>query len=297
MTRPKVLVAIDKGPATLEALRQARTLAHALGAELGAVHVLPRVHDLALLFPEKALSLAADAATEDAAARTNLEQYVREHLGLELSQVFVERGTPYAEVVRRAELWAADYLVVGSHGRTGLSRIMLGSVAERVVRHVHCSALVARPTQGSGIVLVATDLSPSSLPAIEAGAAAARRSGAKLALMTVLDWADFGAAAWGGLFGPIPPSPSEELQKQVREAARATLETALARTGIAGETLVIQGAADAQIVHTTEQLNPDLVVVGTHGRTALPRLTLGSVAESVIRNALCSVLVVRARSS
>jgi nucleotide-binding universal stress UspA family protein len=294
MTSPKVLVAIDKGEAALEALRQARSLAHGLGAELAAVHVLPVVHDLSLLFPEKALSLAADASVEAATARSELEQYVRERLGLELGNVFVERGTPYAEVVRRAEAWNADYLVVGSHGRGGLSRMILGSVAERVVRHAPCSALVARPVAQPGLVLVATDLSPESEAAVDAGAAAARRRGAKLTLMTVVDWTDFGASAWGGLFGPVPSPPSEELRKQVHETAQSILETALGRTGVAGDTLVVPGGAAAQIVQTVEQLQPELVVVGTHGRTGLPRLALGSVAESVIRNAACSVLAVRA---
>ncbi|MGC4095226.1 MAG: universal stress protein [Polyangiaceae bacterium] len=160
----KVLAALDFGEASLEALKQARTLAHQLGATLGVCHVLPPDHDLAALFPAAAEAQADPG--ELGRVRQSLLDHARDKLGLELSEVFVERGAPYAQIVQRADAWKADFLVVGSHGRSGLSRVLLGSVAERVVRHAHCSVLVARHAPESGPVLAATDLSEQSLPAI-----------------------------------------------------------------------------------------------------------------------------------
>lgn len=296
MMQPRVLVAFDFGEASLEALRQGRALAHRVGAALGVVHVLPGVPDLHTLFPEASLGLVADQRTLAERAREEVEADARRHLSLELSTVFVERGAPYAEIVRRAESWNADYLVVGSHGRSGLPRLMLGSVAERVVRHAHCSVLVARPTSRRGLVLVATDLSAASLPAVEAGAAAATRSGAKLVVMSVLEWRGVELAAWTGMFGALPVIPSEETQEQLRDAARRIIEQAISTAGASGEVLLADGSAPGEIVRASEELGAELLVVGTHGRTGLERLALGSVAERVIRSATCSVLAVRSRS-
>lgn len=293
MTQPKVLVAFDFGDASLEALRQGRSFAHGMGAALGVVHVLPATPDLSALFPEGSLSLVADKQAGAQALRSAVEAYARTHLSLELSTVFVERGAPDAEIVRRAEGWDADYVVVGSHGRSGLSRMLLGSVAERVVRHAPCSVLVARPTSKHGVVLVATDLSPASLPAVEAGAAAAGRRGAKLVVMSVLEWPGVESAAWAGLFGALPIIPSEETRDQLRDAARRIIEQAISSAGATGDVLLADGSAPAEIIRATEALGAELVVVGTHGRTGLERLALGSVAERVIRLATCSVLAVR----
>jgi nucleotide-binding universal stress UspA family protein len=166
-------------------------------------------------------------------------------------------------------------------------------VAERVVRHAHCSVLVARPPRKTGLVLAATDLSDSSLPAITAGAAAAKRSGAQLLVVSVLDWNEGAMGAAAGLIGGLPVLPPAELQQQVRDVLRSTLEQAMARAGAVGEARVLDGAPDAAIVACAAEVGAELIVVGTHGRTGLKRLALGSVAEHVIRDAECSVLAVR----
>jgi nucleotide-binding universal stress UspA family protein len=292
--QPKVLVALDLGDPSTEALRQGRRLAHDLEAALGVVHVLPAAAELAALFPEGSLSLLADEQAVAARTRQTLEEHARQQLGLELGTVFVERGPADAEIVRCAQAWDADYVVVGSHGRSGLSRMLLGSVAERVVRQAPCSVLVARQAPSPGVVLVATDLSPASVPAIEAGAAAARRRNAKLVVISVLEWPGAESVAWAALFGPVPAIPGEETRAERRDAARRIVEQSLVAAAATGEVLLRDGSAATQIVRASEELGAELVVVGTHGRTGLERLALGSVAERVIRSAPCSVLAVRA---
>ena len=140
----KVLVAVDFGDASLEALRQGRALAHALGAELASCHVLPGGSELSGLFPEGSIGLSKELTEDEESARRALAEHARARLGLELSHIFIERGSTYAEIVRRAESWGADYIALGSHGRTGLSRVVLGSVAERVVRTASCPVLTVR---------------------------------------------------------------------------------------------------------------------------------------------------------
>ena len=293
MSSPKVLTAIDFGEASLEGLRQARALAHGLGGTVAACHVLPADNDLSRLFPGRGLDTATDGAAEENAVRQALKDHARSTLGLELTELFVARGSAYAEIVRRAETWGASFIVVGSHGRTGFARAVLGSVAERVARYAHCSVLVARPSPEGGPVLVATDLSDPSVPAIAAGAAAAKRRGARLVVASALEWNDTVLGSAGGLLGVMPAVPPLELRQQMCDALRTTLEGAMARVEAVGEARVLDGSAASAIVACAEELGAALVVVGTHGRTGLSRLALGSVAERVIRSAGCSVLAVR----
>ena len=289
----KVLVALDFGDSSLEALRQGRALAHGLNGTLAAVHVLPASHDLASLFPGRSLSGVSDAVEEERSVRHALEEHARSKLGLELTEVYVERGAAYAEILRRADSLGADYITVGSRGRTGLARVVLGSVAERVVRHAHCSVLIARPQQRSGVVLVATDLSDPSRPAIAAGAAAAKRTGARLVVASALEWGGFTGAPLIGILGSLPALPPVEVQAQVRDALLTSLQQAMASAGAEGEARVLDGTPAHAIVAAAEELGAELVVVGTHGHTGLARLALGSVAESVVASAHCSVLAVR----
>jgi nucleotide-binding universal stress UspA family protein len=296
-----VLAAIDFGDPSLEALRQARTLAHGVGASLVACHVLSAPPDLSALLPER---FRPPVSSEDERnVRTALMERARTQLGLEIPELVVLRGTPYAEILHCADRVGARYVVVGSHGRTGFAHALLGSVAEQVVRHAHCSVLVARavdqsgkPATGAkqpGVVLAATDLSDASLPVLAEGHAAAKRSGARLVAMTVIDWGiDLGSAV-SGLVAVSPALPPPELRQQVHDALRGSLAQALAAIGAQGETRVLDGSPAAQIVTESEALAAELLVVGTRGRTGLARLALGNVAERVIRATRCPVLAVR----
>jgi len=86
---------------------------------------------------------------------------------------------------------------------------------------------------------------------------------------------------------------SPEVRKDLRDAVDGMLANALSRYGIEGDRFVAHGPAAPAILRYADQLQAELIVVGTIGRTGLPRLLLGSVAEVVVRSARCSVLVVR----
>jgi nucleotide-binding universal stress UspA family protein len=154
---------------------------------------------------------------------------------------------------------------------------------------VHVSVLVARPAaDGASTVLAATDFSEAAEPALAAAADEAARRGASLALVHALDVAHPALAAFDA--SAVLPSVTVEA---LRTACREMLEAARERLHASGPVHVVDGAPPAVIAHTAKDLHAALVVVGTHGRTGLRRLALGSVAEAVIRRAHCSVLVVR----
>ncbi|MBV8185694.1 MAG: universal stress protein [Alphaproteobacteria bacterium] len=137
----KILVAVDGEPIAAHAVDVAAELAGFAGAELAFIHVI-----------EPELVNAADTgvqpATLEAAARDEAHKLIddfRSHLSLNSPILeFVEIGSAATEVVRAAKDWPADLIVVGSHGRGGLRRALLGSVAEAVMRQASCPVLVVR---------------------------------------------------------------------------------------------------------------------------------------------------------
>lgn len=290
-----VVVATDFSPSADEAIRQADACARLLGSKLVACHVIPNLQRSAPLFPQcnvatdLALPQVVEACTAALAARiTDLTD--RQSRGFE---VLITDGSPDAEIVRLGEELGARVIVVGSHGTTGIERMLLGRTAERVVRYAHGPVRVARAHKPTGHVLVATDFSDPALPAVAAAAEEARLRRARLTIMHSVDLPLAVSIPLGGIGGPPAIPITAEMQHEVEASARARLSEALARHAVDGELLVAHGPPGATIVRAAEELAADLVVVGTVGRSGIKRLVLGSVAESVVRHAPCSVLVVR----
>lgn len=293
MAKPKhVLAVTDFSDAADTALRQANGYARMTGAKLTVLHVVPDFVRANPLFPQGS---AEDIDTEvelEKRALDELERRVKDVTGRPQAEVelAVRIGTVEVAVVRYAEEHDVDLIVVGATGRTGLSRLLLGSTAERVVRYSHCSVLVARDVPPSSRVLVSTDLSTAALPAVERAKEEARLRSAKLDVLHVMDFSALGwAAAAGPLGGFAVPVPVEKME----EMRRIAVETLQALGGPDAGVHVAEGSPKRAIVSAAETLHADLVVLGTHGRTGLVRMALGSVAEAVVRSAPCSVLVVR----
>jgi nucleotide-binding universal stress UspA family protein len=290
----RILVAVDLSDASIAALKAAHALATARGATLATVYVAANITDVQPFFPQSFGINLTNPLQLESIAREAFERRVKEVEGCEGVERFFELGPAYAGIVHRAEAWNADLVVVGSHGRTGISRTLLGSVAERVVRAAHCDVLVSRPSRGSKVVMAATDLSDPSLPAVARAAEEARVAGARLVVAHAIETplAAYGAGA-ASLFGSVFAVPSAEAQQQSRDLLLTLLGDALRRFGAEGEPLVLEGGAVATVVRAVEEQRADLLVIGTHGRAGISRLLLGSVAEALVRLADCSVLVVR----
>ena len=290
----RILVAVDLSDASMQVLKEGRALASARGAQMAVVHVAPVFTDVQVLFPQNYAVNMTHALEAEQIARESFEKRVTAVDGCGDVELFFERGTPYAEIVRRAETWSADLIMVGSHGQTGLSRALLGSVAARVARHAHCAVLISRSKPGRSAVLAATDLSDPSLPAIRAAIAEAQVRGVSVAAVHVHEYA-FAAydSHFGALLGNPLLLPSSERQKELRDKLSEKLEAAMRSAGGSGRALVLDGEVVPTIVRSVEDQAAALLVVGTHGRTGLSRILLGSVAEQLIQLADCSVLVVR----
>jgi universal stress protein A len=140
----RILVPIDFSPDSLAALAYARALAVRTGAELLLLHVVDQTYLAGA--PELSLANPAFAQFLNEEWRTAREQ--TERLGAALRQLrcrsMVKRGAPWQVIVDTAKRSGADLIVMATHGRTGLAHVLIGSVAERVVRHAHCAVLTVR---------------------------------------------------------------------------------------------------------------------------------------------------------
>src|SRR6188768_1409813 len=161
----RVLIASDLSEASDEAVRQGA--ARAAGGRIALCHVLPELGTHALLAQQYEEDLTKQLEVQPRIAEAlqgQLERHVPQADAA--AEVFIEQGSAYDQILARAEAWQAELIAVGTHGRRGLRRMLLGSVADQVVRAAHCPVLVARPER-DGAILVATDLTDPALPAIE----------------------------------------------------------------------------------------------------------------------------------
>lgn len=291
----RVLVATDLGEPADVALEKASDVARHSGGELYVCHVLPNLMRAQPLQPYVGGELAERLPALREAAGDAVIRRVSQITGRRPDELtlMLEDGSPHGAILEAADRVEADLIVVGTHGRTGLSHVLVGSVAERVVRHAHCSVLVARRSPPTGRVVAAIDFSDASIRALRGLAGSwARRLRGGLWVDYVLDLPPAPVAA------PFPYLPAglipsgAELEK-LRTDKQTEVEAAMREAGVEGKAVVLDGFPPLAICRHARELEAELIVVGTTGKTGLKRVALGSVAERVVREAPCSVVVAR----
>lgn len=145
----RVLVPTDFSEHSLPSVRYGAGLAEKFGAELILLHV---IQDLALVMPDAVMPTPIplpDLENLTESARSALAALVeREQLGRFHPRMEIRFGSPSAEIVAAAEELQVDLLCLSTHGRSGLSHLLLGSVAEKVIRHAPCPVLTVRVKNG-----------------------------------------------------------------------------------------------------------------------------------------------------
>jgi nucleotide-binding universal stress UspA family protein len=211
-------------------------------------------------------------------------------------QTHLVRGISAAETITEtcAQL-RCDLVVMGTHGRRGLRHLLLGSVAENVVRTAPAQVITVRnqPSdqwQRIGSILVPYDFSEHSLNALQVAALWARILDASLTLLHVIEpvvYPEFYAVDL------MPSSMVHRLQERSKEALVKEAETHL--PDLKTTATVASGHAAETIVDTVARDQHDMVIMGTRGLSAFEHLLLGSVAEHVVRTSPAPVLTVRSR--
>jgi nucleotide-binding universal stress UspA family protein len=210
-------------------------------------------------------------------------------------EISLRKGTAVQEILAQAKTSRADLIVIGSHGRGGVQRLVLGSVAERVLRLATCPVLtvrrgvrlVRRSRSPFETILCPTDFSAAANKAVAYAKRLAQEADAKLILMTAVE-SPFGDEVTSGAVA--------ELQKSIASNASDALTRLLPRpasNGPRAQAIVAVGKASAAIVKVARARSADLIVMGVSGRGALDVAILGSTTHHVIRDGACPVLTVR----
>lgn len=271
-----VLVAVDLSPLTDPAVASATLLTRQQPVErIHLLHVVDSVHG------------------EETAAQLKLRGYTPPVSHTVTLTREVCSGKPTVEIDRVAEELGADIVIVSSHGHTGLKRALLGSVSSILIRNTSFPVLVVGPTHGlyrpPNVTLVGVD-GTDAAERILAHAYALTPDGATIRIVSVLE----GLAPDG--HDDLAYAPKAGDMREIAEARARTLSNWARNVGRDGVNLQVEiTATDApprELLEQAEREHPDLIVVGTSGRSLLQRMLIGSTATRVTAEAPCPVLVV-----
>ncbi len=296
--RPKnILLATDFSKFADSALDEALFWAHQFSAQLHLLHVVvlfgdSPAHDAA------ELSATYERLSAEASDRLRGSVAERGTQGLTIIEGQRRDFTAAPAILRYARENEVDLIVVGSHGRRGWRRFLLGSVAEEVMRSAECPVLVvhgqeAVEERSLDRILVPFDFSSDAIQSLETAKELASQFGSHIDLVHVMA----SPITTGGTAIPVPGLPLSspayvDLRAQTEELLRSRVEEAeTARLHI--EPHLLTGHPANTIVDLARKLSTDLILIASHGLSGLQRALLGSVSERVARSAGCSVLVLR----
>lgn len=286
MTDPRpenVLCPIDLSPASEGILQWAGLFAHTFDAHVEVLHVNwwePPPYFTATQIRE----LSMQELEGEKTLRTELEKVAKPALeNLAPYNVAVVEGHPTQRILEQARQLAIGLIVMGSHGRTGMARLRLGSVAEDVVRESVCPVLIVKsrddPEHAPTVknILCPINFTSLSRQCLELSAELARAFGAKLWVVHATDRNE---------------ASVEEIHKRLCDQVRLEVQRRCAT-----EEIVRRGDASEQILLSAQEHVADLIVMGAQHRPFLKSTTLGTTTERVMRHSLPSVLVVPMRKS
>lgn len=300
----RILCPIDLSERSIELLEYAAAIQHWYGGELTVLHVVPtfdavEVHAGDWFDPVK---------VADPMPREKVLEHIREAVGIagiSNARLHYEAaaGDPAAATLETALALSADVIVVGTHPRRGLDGVLLGSVADTVLRQAPCDVLTV-PTDVRGAtrrvamssITCGVDFSPEAVAAARAAFEIAARTDASLLLVHAIEWLADEQPTDYVEFNVVEFRARLVYNAQQRLDALVDSESA----GHAGSvrTRVVIGRAYREVLAVARTEHADLIVIGQQGGSGRPLPLIGSTADQIGRGASCPVLTVRgARAS
>ncbi len=292
----RILCPTDFSKYAFRAADYAVALARHYDAEVHFLHVIPS----ALIHPEQ-YPYVAEAIPVAPELRTRALERLDAFVALSRSEgvrtrFSVAEGAPVSAILQSAEADRASLLCLGTHGREGVERLVLGSVAEKVLRRARCPVLtVSEPGDERAPkeaafrnILCAVDFATLSLKAVEYCLSLAQESGGRLTLVNTVEWFP-DEPTWIG-------SPNvSDYKAQMEEQVRTRLEEIVpveAREWCDVQVVVRSGKAYREILSLARERKADLIAMGVRGRNPLDIMLFGSTTQHVVRHAECPVLTI-----
>jgi nucleotide-binding universal stress UspA family protein len=297
----RILCPVDFSECSRHALEQAVALGRECRTPVIALHafaVAPVTDRIIVGAPLVLEPARASSAMRDA-LRTELARFVDSvDAGGAVVQLDISEGDPIDAIIRDGLATNTDLIVMGTHGRSGMDRLMLGSVAESVLRKAPCPVLTVPPRAESPAslafarILCAVDFSSASLRALQYTADLAPAIGADLCALHVVELITRNG---DGMRDEIV-DPATDYREAFRQAALERLE-ALVPAAVGDDRtirrMVAIGRPHREIVRIAERERYDVIVMGVEARSAADLLLFGSTTQHVLRRAPCPVLTVR----
>lgn len=297
-TPNQILCPVDFSGSSARALAYAAALARWHHAEITMLHVHQmQISPLLTVGPyvgpvtPVVLSDAERAQLETALTQFATSETTR---GVTIKTALVEDVNVPSSILSRVEAMRPDLVVMGTEGHSGIERLVLGSVAERVLRTAPCPVLTVPPHATRGLspdsireVLCPIDFSPSSAAALEWAASWAAKAGARLTALHVVEMPPEAADP--------PLSEYAALRDRLTRDAHQSLEAAIPdriRQSVSFDSRIVVGRAGSEILRVADARAADLIVVGVRGRGAVELAVFGSATHQVVRRAGCPVLAV-----
>jgi len=296
----RILCPTDLSEFSRRSFAHAVALARWYGSDVVALHVVP---PFLVPTPQGAFAYPGWSALNPAARReleAELERFVEpgRNAGIRVETVLHE-GDPVGEILAAARTLPADLVVIGSHGRGGFERWVLGSVTEKVIRKSPSPVMVINrpaevPTRPADVVykriLCPVDFSEASDAALRYALSLAQEAGARLILLHVVEWlSDLDRDREPGMDVP-------DLRRLLEGDARERLRRAVpaeARNWCTPEEVVTGGKAYREILRLARERDAQLIVMGAHGHGPWERMLFGSTTHHVLHAANCPVLTIR----
>lgn len=299
----RILCPIDFSDCSRRALDHAVAIAKWYDSAITLVHVSPIV-PLAAYAPGSGVVPSANLSPEE---REALLASMRQFAAAEASpdtrfEYILGEGGAAAQILNAADTLASDLIVIGTHGRSGFERLMLGSVTEKVLRKAACPVLSVPKHSTDAVpvpfgfkrILCAVDFSECSIYALEYAMSLAQEAGGSLTVLHVIDVAPEIPDVHGLMMGGV--MDVREFIAQVDARARARLKELVPEsvgTSCHVETMVVTGRSYREVLRVAGDQSSDVIVLGVHGRGPVDRLFFGSTAQQVVRGATCPVLTLR----
>jgi len=284
----RLLLSTDGSEYSKGAVSEAIKLAKKCSSKLSVVSVIETNPQFEAMAPQ----VVEKSERETREYLESVQEKARKE-GIDCNLIILRGEDSYKYIVDEAVKNKSSMIVMGKRGRTGIKRLMMGSVTARVIGHSPCNVLVV-PSEAHvefKIIVLAIDGSRYSVPAASEAIGTAKRNGSKLVVVSVVlseSITPLDISFSEGQRDRIANTELKEAEKNVK-----AVKDAAQKEGVSVEGFVLSGIPYEAIINIANERKADLIVVGSHGKTGLEKLLVGSVAERVIVLSTCAVLVVK----